>query len=161
LKSTGPADRRSDRDDRTLRPQSSRGGTRTRNLLPLEGGALSIRPSEQLWEVMAGGHPERAWACKAHPLRDSSRSLRIRCLTPCEGGFLDGRAQGTMSSRSRCYCGCHHRATSDKTTPRGFQPLRAEASGFRVYLLSHSDAASRSELRETIGREFSPKESEA
>ena len=28
----------------------------------------------------------------------------------------------------------------DNTTPRGFEPLRAEPSGFRVHLLSHSDS---------------------
>ena len=29
-----------------------------------------------------------------------------------------------------------------QTTPRGFEPLRPEANGFRVHLLSHSDTVS-------------------
>ena len=30
----------------------------------------------------------------------------------------------------------------DNTTPRGFEPLRAEPNGFRVHLLSRSDTVS-------------------
>ncbi len=35
------------------------------------------------------------------------------------------------------------RATKSNTTPRGFEPLRAEPIGFLVQLLNHSDTVSR------------------
>ena len=36
-------------------------------------------------------------------------------------------------------CGC---CVPAETTPRGFEPLRAEPNGFLVHLLSHSDTVS-------------------
>ena len=33
-------------------------------------------------------------------------------------------------------------ADNDASTPRGFEPLRAEPNGFLVHLLSHSDTVS-------------------
>ena len=52
---------------------------------------------------------------------------------------------------SRCSCRCCDccclaataaATAAGKTTPRGFEPLRAEPSRFRVHLLSHSDTVS-------------------
>ena len=40
------------------------------------------------------------------------------------------------------YCVRHNNKKRNKTTPRGFEPLRAEPNGFRVHLLSRSDTVS-------------------
>ena len=42
------------------------------------------------------------------------------------------------------FCGSRmHGGRSIKTTPKGFEPSRAEPSGFLVHLLNHSDTVSR------------------
>ena len=39
-------------------------------------------------------------------------------------------------------CSTRNSSSNSKTTPRGFEPLRAEPNGFRVHLLSRSDTVS-------------------
>ena len=47
----------------------------------------------------------------------------------------EGRAIACATALTGSKCG-------NKTTPRGFEPLRAEPNGFRVHLLSRSDTVS-------------------
>ena len=56
---------------------------------------------------------------------------------------------GQVTTATSCCCLRRRRGASDKTTPRGFEPLRAEPHGFRVHLLNHSDAVSQSQQQGT------------
>ena len=53
-------------------------------------------------------------------------------------GSIPGR--GVLFVFARAWC--RRRVTKAHTTPRGFEPLRAEPIGFLVQLLNHSDTVS-------------------
>ena len=51
-------------------------------------------------------------------------------------------AIGLFSSGRAPHCNPVQEPLPTTTTPRGFEPLRAEPNGFRVHLLSRSDTVS-------------------
>ena len=57
----------------------------------------------------------------------------------CTEALLDG------CDSQRRGLGLHCKKEKRQTTPRGFEPLRAEPNGFLVHLLSHSDTVSSGE----------------
>ena len=98
---------------------------------PQEGVALSIRPREQTHSLA---------------LERISEGL---CRVCCSRDVPDPRRQSGMilapvrKPRSRGIGILFLPPTKGEgTTPRGFEPLRAEPNGFRVHLLSRSDTVS-------------------
>ena len=84
--------------------------------------------------------------CGQHPMDFRSISLPIR--TECRWSqvcptkliqLLQHNAKAIVALPAFCCILFTYTKGFDCTTPRGFQPLRAEPNGFRVHLLNHSD----------------------
>ena len=72
----------------------------------------------------------------------------MSCLTPKWYDSRSRRARQKARLRGKRLCEARvlglysYRPLRMQTTPRGFEPLRAEPNGFRVHLLSRSDTVS-------------------
>ena len=91
------------------------------------------------FSVVAGAK-SRTYASLGCGRRYDARSTfsNISCAVPALPCAPSRRAARTRSIRQ---------VRSKATTPRGFEPLRAEPNGFLVHLLSHSDTVSCHGLR--------------
>jgi len=87
------------------------------------------KPMETTWKPM-----ETTWKPIGNQLETTGKSKQAY-LPQKEGRWRREVISPPTTPRS-------HSPHISNTTPKGFEPLRAEPNGFRVYLLSHSDTVS-------------------